>query len=451
MPISGTSYPSSTSGSGAIGRNGSILSGHIFNAGLEMPDVSPILTLKYPQYYLQTLAEKIKGVSVAQGSKVHTWYVQDRTRKGAAVSSVANGTTATATITTDITYDTSVGNYGYFLVGDLIRVSTGENGIITAISGAGGVQTIDVVRYGGGSWSTTLLPTSGAYIGHIATAFAEGSSDAGGVRSYLPTEEYNVMQILRRKFKVTSDMLNQKTWIDDKTWYFKQEDFEQKEFMRDVEALLVFGKRYNSGTLTGTNTTRGLMEYAEGSGVNVGFSSAVGVQEADLSNFLKQIYTQDSSNDLIALCGEQFLFDVNHTLADRYRAIPQSEKPAELAGLNFQSYEIGGKKIHFSYYQLFSDSAVVPQVTPSSTAKDFRNTALVLDFGTTEGGERNIQLRYRDGETGSRKMVQKMIPGMASPGLEVSNAYDGLEGQLLAEVMPKVVLPNRLGLIYANS
>lgn len=452
MAIPGTSFPSSVSGTGTIQRNGSILSGHVFNAGLEVPDISSILTVKYPQYYLLSLAEKIAGVSVAQGSKVHSWYTLDRTRKGASVTNVANGTSATATLTLDITYDTSVGNYGYYIIGDLIRVgNSGENGIVTAVSGSGGFQTIDVVRYGGGNWSTTLLPASGSVIGHIATAFAEGSSDAGGVRSNLPTEDYNVMQIIRRKLKVTADMMNQKTWIDDRSWFFEEEPILQKEFMRDQEALAVFGKRFNASSLSGTNTTRGLMEYAENSGVNVGFSSAIGVQEADLSQFLKQMYVQNSSNDLIALCGEQFLFDVQHALGDKYRQVPLGEKPAELAGLNFQSYEIAGKKIHFAYYELFSDPGIVPQVTPSSTAKDFRNTALVLDFGTTDKGERNIQLRYRTGETGDRKMVQKFITGMASPGSEVSNAYDGMEIQLLAELMPKCILPNRLGLVYANS
>lgn len=451
MAIPGTSFPTTISGTGAIQRNGSILSGHVFNAGLEVPDISSVLTIKYPQYYLLSLRDKIAGVSVAQGSKVHSWFVLDRTRKGATVTAVANGTTATATLTLDITYDTSVGNYGYYIPGDLIRVgNSGENGIVSAVSGAGGFQTIDVVRYGGGNWSTALVNTN-FVIGHIATAFSEGSSDAGGVRSYLPTEDYNTMQILRRKLKVTSDMLNQKTWIDDKSWYFQQEPLEQKEFLRDQEALLVFGKRFNTTSFTGTNTTRGLMEYAENSGVNIGFSSAIGAQEADLSQFLKQMYVQNASNDLIALCGEQFLFDIQHALGDRYRQVPLGEKPAELAGLNFMSYEIAGKRIHFAYYELFSDSAVVPQVTPTSTAKDFRNTALVLDFGNTDSGERNIQVRYRTGETGDRKMVQKFITGMASPGAEVSNAYDGMEIQWLAELMPKVVLPNRLGLIYANS
>jgi hypothetical protein len=144
------------------------------------------------------------------------------------------------------------------------------------------------------------------------------------------------------------------------------------------------------------------------------------------------------------------LFDVQHALSDRYRQVPLGEKPAELAGLDFQTYQIGGKRLHFAYYELFSDTAICPPSTATSTAKDFRNLGLVLDFGVTDAGERNIQVRYRTGETGDRKMVQKFITGLASPGAQVSNSFDGMEIQLLSEVMPKVVLPNRLGLIYSN-
>jgi hypothetical protein len=453
MAVPGVSFPTTQLNPGSANRGGIDLAGHVFLSSLELPDISKILTIKYPQYYLLSLAEKIAGASVAQGSKVHSWFIQDRTRKGAVATAIAGGTTASATVTTNLTYDVASGNalYGYFLVNDLVRVNDSEeNAIVTAIGFTAdpGFQTITISRYGGGVWSAALLPTN-ATIGHIGSAYPEGSLDAGGVRLDMPYEDYNVMQIIRRKLKISSDLLNQKTWIDDKSWYFQQEPLLQKEFMRDTEATIVFGKRFNGAT-GATNYTRGLMEYAEQNGVQQTFSSAIGVQEADLSNFLKQLYTQNASNDLIVLCGEQFLFDVQHALSDRYRQVPLGEKPAELAGLNFQSYQIAGKRLHFAYYEMFSDAAIVPPSTATSTAKDFRNLALVLDFGITDAGERNIQVRYRTGETGDRKMVQKFITGLASPGAQVSNSFDGMEIQLLSEVMPKVVLPNRLGLIYSN-
>ena len=140
--------------------------------------------------------------------------------------------------------------------------------------------------------------------------------------------------------------------------------------------------------------------------------------------------------------------EARELLDHQAQTIPKDQIPQQLAGLNFQSYEIAGKRVHFAYFELFSDAAVVPVVTPSSTAKDFRNYALVLDFGTVAGaGERNIQVKYRDGA----KFIQKMIPGMVGDGLQTSNAYDGIQGELLTEFTTAVLLPNRLGQIYANS
>jgi hypothetical protein len=71
----------------------------------------------------------------------------------------------------------------------------------------------------------------------------------------------------------------------------------------------------------------------------------------------------------------------------------------------------------------------------------------VLDFQNIPGAGRNIQMKYRSGA----KMIQKFITGMASPQMEVSNAFDGLQGELLTEFMPVCYQPNKLGLIYANS
>ena len=69
------------------------------------------------------------------------------------------------------------------------------------------------------------------------------------------------------------------------------------------------------------------------------------------------------------------------------------------------------------------------------------------DIWTADENGQNIQLKYRQ----DSKMIQKLIPGMASPGLQASNKFDGYEGALLTEFMPCVFLPNRLGLVYANS
>ncbi len=443
--IPGTNVPSSISGTGTQARNGQVLSGHIFSAGLEKPEILESLIIKYPNYYLTDLTEKIAGVSGTIFSDVFSWQIMDRTRKSATITAISGGTTTSATLTLDITAD-GVNDLGYFLVNDEFRVAdSGVNGRVTATSNSGGFQTITVARYDAAAWAVATITTNNK-IGHIATGFARGSSGSGGVRSYLPGNDYNVTNIHRRGFKIERGVLAEKTYVDNETWYYKQEDFEQKEFMRDFEAKLVFGKRYLDRT--GVNQTRGLMEYAEGSGQSVTFSSSVGASEADLSQLLQQLYPQQGSNDLIALCGEKILFDINHALGPNYRTIPREGIPQQLAGLNFQSYEIGGKRVHFAYFEMFSDSAVVPVVTPSSTAKDFRNVALVLDFGTVAGaGERNIQVKYRDGA----KFIQKMIPGMVGEGLQTSNAYDGIQGELLTEFTTAVLLPNRLGLLYANS
>jgi len=443
--IPGTNVPSSVSGTGTQARDQQVLSQHIFNAGLEKPEILEALIIKFPQYYLTDMTEKIAGVSGTIFSDTYSWQIMDRTRKSATITAISNGTTATATLTLDITAD-GVNDLGYFIVGDEFRVAnTGANGRVASVSNSGGFQTMTVTQFDGSNWSTALI-NSTHKIGHIGTGFARGSSDAGGVRSYLPGTDYNVTEINRRKFRIERGMMSQKTYVDNESWYYKQEDFEQKEFMRDFEAKLIFGKRYK--TATGVNQTRGLMEYAEGSGQVVNYSSAVGLQEADLTQFATQIVPQAGSNDIIMLCGIKALADINHALGSKYQTIAMQDKPRQLAGLDFQSYQILGKKFHFAYYELFSDTAIVPTVTPSSTAKDFNNLVLALDFGTVAGAnERNIQVKYRDGA----KFIQKMIPGMASPGLEVSNAYDGIEGQLLTEFTTAVYSPNRLGLLFANS
>jgi hypothetical protein len=448
--VDGVQIPSTFTNLNTFYNSTGLLEGHIFNQGLEQPDVLRALIIKYPKYYLTQLIDKIGGSGEIDNDTI-SWNIMGRTRKGAAITALSNGTTTTATATLDTAYDAATGNLGYFLVGDTVRVSeSGIIGRVTAVSNSGGtVQTIDVARYDGAAWATTTILNTW-HIGHVGSMYGEGSTGAGGYRSYFPENDYNVTTKLRRDFKITRDAMKSKKWVDapgGKNWWYAQEDFEQREFMRDIEATVLLGKRFKSTSLQGANLSRGIIESAETSGKTVTFSSSVGVQEADWAYLAQQLSDEQGSDNLIALCGTQILADTMHSLGDRYRTYPDMLPTAlKETGIDFTSYKFLGKTIHFAKYEMFSDTSIFPSVSASSTIKDSRNLALVLDFSPTDNGT-NIQLKYRNGS----KLIQKMIPGMASPGLEAANKFDGIEGALLSEVTPVVYLPNRLGLVYSNS
>lgn len=436
--------PSSISGTGTSAR-ASLLSGHIFNAGLEQPEILKSLIVKYPGFWFSELLESIPDVSGEIESDVYTWQILDRTRKSTVLTYVSGDGTATIVADTDIA-QTETGSLGYFLVGDVIRNgNTGINYRVSAVADGGAVQRVSITKYDADS-SIAQAEIDGHSFGHIGTAFERGSSASGGTRVHLPTTASNFTTIQRRGWVIERGVLSQKTYVDDKSWYFQQEDIEQKEFMRDYQATLLFGKSFQ--TRTGIQHTKGIMEYAEDSGQSVTFNAAVGVQESDWVTLTEALLPEQGSDDLIVLMGERILLQNQQALASAgYRAIPNSDKPAVLAGLNFETYMIGGKRFHFKYFNMFSDTAIVPSVTPSSTAKDFKNVALVLDLGNVAGAGRNIQVKHRKGA----KFIQKAIPGMASPGMEAASAYDGLQMELLSEFTTACMLPNRLGLVYANS
>ena len=442
--LSDVNVPSSISGTGTSAR-ASLLSNHIFNAGLEQPEILKSLIVKFPGFWFSDLLESIPDVSGEIESDVFSWQILDRTRKSTELNYISGTGTATIVVDAVDIPQTETGSLGYFLVGDSVRIAeTGDVYRVTAVADGGSVQRLSLQNFDG---STTIANTDvdAYHAGHIGTAFARGSSASGGTRVHLPGTDYSNTTIQRRGWTIERGVLAQKTYVDDKSWYFQQEDIEQKEFMRDYQATLVFGQR--ALNRTAVSGTRGIMEYAEGSGQSVDFNSATGVQESDWVSLVEALLPQQGSDDLICLMGERIFLQNQQALADRYRSIPNSEKPASLAGLNFESYSIGNKRFHFKYFDMFSDTAIVPSITPTSTAKDFKNVALVLDLGNVAGAGRNIQVKHRKGA----KFIQKAIPGMASPGMEAASAYDGLQMELLTEFAVGCMLPNRLGLVYASA
>ena len=444
--VPGTNVPSTISGSGTVKRDNGLFSTHLFNVGLEKPQVLPSLLIKYPKSYLLALTEKIKAKRDLY-NETFVWNVMDRTRSAGTVTSVTGNTGASAVITSNVAY-TDANAAGYWLPGDTIYIpDSGARGVVTAVGNSSGFQTVTVARPDGSNWSTGLL-AAGMSFGHTGTNFGQGSAGSGGFRSYFPTSEYNISTIQRRGIKITRNALKDRTIIDPEngTWMHYLEDIEHKNMLTDIEGTTIFGTRHKNSSIGGRNQSRGLLEYAESAGQSVTFSGVTGVQEADLKLLIENLVPQEGSDDLVLLTGVKLHSDLQSALGSNYREIPASEQPRQLAGLNFQSYHFFNKRIHFQYYDLFSNTTIVPHVAASSTAKDFRNFGMALDFGmveTDKGTVPNIEMGWLE------PIMQKAVTGMASDSYEISDPFDGIQFELLCEFMPIVYAPQRLGLLYS--
>jgi hypothetical protein len=147
---------------------------------------------------------------------------------------------------------------------------------------------------------------------------------------------------------------------------------------------------------------------------------------------------------LVLACGLKLFSDLQSALGNNYRPVPTSTFQKQ-TGIDVETYKFFGKEISLLHLPLFHDETIVPQVAASSTAKDFQNYGIMLDMGSVGGGKSNFEVGY------VQEVTQKAITGMASDSYEVSNAFDGVQMELLAEFMPIVYFPNRLGQLYANS
>ena len=449
MPAQG--YPTPPLVGGTTSRS-TILEGYVFQSGIHEPEHSKILTYKYPQYYMTALLDKL-GADEPVSQTVFSWSIMDRTRKSATASSIANGTTATVTITTDIASDTANGNLGYFVVGDVIRLESGELGRVTAVGEAGGFQTIDCVRVLGGNWSTSLV--LGAMVfGHVFSQFGEASTGPTG-RLFLPTEDYNYTQTIRRSVKVSGTEFTNKTMLGDgKAWYFTVEDIVRKEFAKDRELLVLLGER--TPTSSTTRGTKGILSWVTAEGIINTYSSSLGVTEADIQDHIADLLPEGGSNEYLVLCGSTFLKNAQKALKDYALAgaINYGTLGKNMVGLDFAGYQFLGKKVYFAYYELFDDPKVFPYSgTPSSSKINFKDYSLWLDLGTDSAGQKLISLKYKSHGGQSRKFIQKLIVGMMSPSETAfaANSVDAFEIQWLSEIAVQVRLANRMGILRANS
>lgn len=458
MPQATVSYPSGALSAGNTSRN-PLLQDYVFNAGLVKPEHSSWLVEKYPQYTLTVLMDRIGGWQGLANDTL-SWSVLDRTRASATISSGYSNGVSTDTWTLD-TVATGA-NLGYFLVGDVIRTESGKLCKITAVGDAGGFQTITVSKLDGTNFAAGDAADT-EKIGHAFTAFAAASNGPAG-RSYLPTEEYNYMQILKVGTKVGRDMLSNKIWLDvagGQSWYWENERIMFDEHFRNIENLIMFGERQNAGSI---RTTRGIWDrvVTAGEGQVVNYASGTGISESNIQTLIERLVREGSSSELLVLCGSTAFSQIQQALKVYAvnGGIDFGAFGGNAVGLDFMSYMFFGKKLNFVHYALFDDDKLLPFVsTPTATKVNFRNVALFLDLGNTSRGEKLLKLHYRDGDAGQAKMIHKVIPGMIGTGAAntsdtggiAANSFDGFEVQCLTEMLVEYKLPNRSGALIANS
>lgn len=442
MPAQGTPTPPLVGGF----RQDRILENYIFQSGIHRPEHSSILTWKFPQFLITSLLDKL-GASRGYGQSVFSWNVMGRTRKGGAIPDAVTivGTPATVTATTDIPFS---GAQSYLIPGDYLRFANGILARVVSIADDDGDAQV-VLEKKGGLWAAGQLP-AGIRFGHISSVFPE-ASDAPEGRVYLPTEEYNVMQILRRTISISGTEFTNRTYLcDGKSWYFTQEEIELKEFARDRELTSLFGVLTDSGT---HKTTKGIWDYAVQYGVQNNTTGTNGaIVEDDIQEQIKDLMVRGCSNEIFVLAGADAMLDIQKAMKPYYVSggVNFGGLDTAVFGANVQSYKFMGKMIHFAYYEVFEDDAVVPAPASASFGvNDFSKTTLWLDMGTFNG-QRNIELAHKELDGINRKFIHGHEKGMVSRngvGGEVASGKDAFSIYLLSEIATKVVRPDLLGVL----
>jgi hypothetical protein len=461
----GVPHTALTSGTDA---RSTILESYVFASGIHEPEISNILSYKYPQYYLTALLDRIDGGSEEISQNVWSWFEMDRTRKGGTVT-YATGAISTSTLTIETGYAWDAGaQLGYLVVGDVIRFHTGATGRVTSsVAGTedSTKQKITVEHIDGRTWTADETAGTGigtgttGVFGHVFNAQAE-ASDAPNGRTYLPEEKYNFTTILRRSFKVSGTEATNRTYIGDGgAWFFEIENIEMKELARDKEGLVMFGSSYKGSSTTGdVKTGAGLWELALANGVKTNFAAATGVTETDIQDTLQDLMVVGGSSNRLGLCGSQIHLDAQRALRDYHVAgsINYGGFGGNEVGLDVQSYRIGGQTLDLVHYALFDDTAMVPTpATVSSTATDFKNAMILLDMGTDDKGKKLISLKYKGLNGSSRKFIHAYEDGLMSAdgnnGGKVANGGDYFSIHYLIECGLECRVPERLGIIRATS
>jgi hypothetical protein len=406
---------------------------HLWASGILKPETSAILTTLYPQYYGTAIFDKLGRFSPVSSS-VHDWFEMDRTRKSAEITSGGGIAGPTGLLTLDIEW-TPEG--GYYLVNDTVYTSYGLQCIVTASVDAGGFQQITLEKVDGTAFLATDL-IDGDRIGHISSAFGEGSS-APQARSYYPKQRYNFLTISRRSCKVSGDALTEKLWLDGgDSWFYTQEDIDMEEFMRDRENEQMFGQISGDPSTSTAFALKGegVQTSLQRGAVNTTYAGPI--TEDDLQEHMTKLVKSSPAMEFFVPCGADFMKEATQALSDYYVAgavdygtFPEAQN---LVGIGLRSYEFFGRMFHFAHYNVFDDQETLAfNGTPTADQINFSNYALFINLGQQKS-EDLISLVYKELAGEQRKFIYKVKNGMPGDTQNVATGDDFYESFMLSHI-----------------
>ncbi len=390
-----------------------LFSDHLFSQ-VHTRDILGFVTEQFPQYNkLSTFTSKM-GRRVPTVEPKFEWVERGRTRVVASINDEGSDGAATKVIETNIT-----DAQGYFIVGDIVRISPED--ILARVSAKGAAnsnETITLTKLDGTNWAAADITTT-SKLSHFYNLQDEGAT-APNARQYGGEFETNQIGVGMRTVKVSDIEASSKAWVYAENgkpyWYYEQELTTLREITTDKELYFMFGES-TSATFPSAQGGFGALPRINSLGVVGTFAGPV--SEEDVIDHITELGIHSPANEFFVLVGPQFSRDITFSLRDYFVGggiqfgMFSTDAYKDMAvGLGIKQYVFGDTVLNFASYPAFAD----PQLNPNN---DNANTALFLNMGDDENGEPLFRERYPVSAWGEDLgLIVKIHPGIISPTSE---------------------------------
>jgi len=428
--------------------NPSVQTAYVF-ADLQKPDISEMLTYRFPQYTLTTLLDRLgRNAGVRAGDDTFSWFEKGRFRKsyavGAGSSGLTGGTTATVKLLSTTVADANL------LVGDVLRFENDQFGFITTI--AQNSADVDLtVSSADGDFDLG----AGDAFGHLYNAQTEFSDSPSG-RVWQEEQVTEKLAIMRRSVICSTTEAGNIKWIDGgRSYYFRNEMETLKEFQFDKEMYILTGKSFGTLSTTGRQSGNGIIPRVLVDGVVGNYSSAI--VETDIQAQVENMILNSPAREYTVLCGIQAFGDIQKALApyvmDGGMNYGSLGTIGNKVGLNIQQYQYMGVTLNLQQYLPFSDTTIFPK--PVNGGIDYGKVALFVNMGSDSEGTPLISLKHKEDGFGNSLAFRRTVQsGISTPegnaSVNRSNGKDGFTVDLYASIGVELRAVNNHGILLPS-